>query len=65
MSGDSMRADFAFASDASQIVPGTLECVVPYLRGIVENRGVYGVSRPCVPTESRPGHIAIIGALCV
>ena len=67
MSGDGLRADFAFASNASQIVPGAPERVAPYLRDIVENRGVYGVSHTRVPTESRPGHVAIIGAfwLCV
>ena len=60
-----MRADFAFASNASQIVPGAPERVAPYLRDIVEHRGAYGVSHTHVPTESRPGHVAIIGALCL
>ena len=65
MSGDGLRADFAFTSNASQIVPGAPERIAPYLRDIVENRGAYGVSHTRVPTESRPGHVAIIGALCV
>ncbi|KAH9982964.1 Phosphatidylinositolglycan class N-domain-containing protein [Lactifluus volemus] len=56
--GDGLRADFAFCSNASQIVPGTTERVAPYLRDIVENRGAYGVSHTHVPT---PGHVAIIG----
>src|SRR5260221_7492024 len=65
MSGDGLRADFAFASNASIIVPGVPEHVAPYLRDIVENRGAHGILHMHVQTESRPGHVAIIGALCV
>ncbi len=61
--GDGLRADFAFTANASQIVQGAPERVAPYLRDIVENRGTYGISHTHVPTESRPGHVAIIGAL--
>jgi GPI ethanolamine phosphate transferase 1 len=61
--GDGLRADFAFTANASQIVPDAPERVAPYLRDIVENRGAYGISHTHVPTESRPGHVAIIGAL--
>ncbi|KAF8496185.1 Phosphatidylinositolglycan class N-domain-containing protein [Russula emetica] len=61
--GDGLRADFAFTANASQIVPGTPERVAPYLRDIVENRGAYGISHTHVPTESRPGHVAIIGGM--
>ena len=32
----------------------------PFLRGIVEEAGAYGVSHARVPTESRPGHVALI-----
>lgn len=59
--GDGLRADFVFSANATQIVPDTPERVAPYLRDIVENRGVYGISHTRVPTESRPGHVAIIG----
>ena len=62
--GDGLRADFVFSANATQIVPGTPERVAPYLRDIVEHRGAYGVSHTRVPTESRPGHVAIIGT-CV
>lgn len=61
--GDGLRADFAFSANATQIVPGAPERVAPYLRDIVENRGAYGVSHTRVPTESRPGHVAIIGGM--
>jgi len=60
-----MRSDFAFTANASQILPDATELVASYLKDIVENRGAYGISHTHVPTESRPGHVAIIGALCL
>ncbi|TFY71502.1 hypothetical protein EVG20_g1485 [Dentipellis fragilis] len=61
--GDGLRADFVFSANATAIVPEADERVAPYLRNIVETRGAYGVSHTHVPTESRPGHVAIIGGM--
>ncbi|KAA1466912.1 PigN-domain-containing protein [Dentipellis sp. KUC8613] len=61
--GDGLRADFVFSANATAIVPEADERVAPYLRNVIETRGAYGVSHTRVPTESRPGHVAIIGGM--
>ncbi|KAL4399959.1 Glycosyl phosphatidyl inositol anchor synthesis [Malassezia pachydermatis] len=37
--------------------------VGPFLRGIAQGPGRYGVSHTHVPTESRPGHVALIAGM--
>lgn len=51
---DGLRADSLFTlmhNDSSK---------TPFLRGVIEERGTWGVSHTRVPTESRPGHVALI-----
>jgi GPI ethanolamine phosphate transferase 1 len=63
--GDGLRADLLFTPNAFTDIPGSdsLGVVAPYLRSVVETRGAFGISHTRVPTESRPGHVAIIGEL--
>ncbi|CAL1275668.1 unnamed protein product [Larinioides sclopetarius] len=54
---DGMRADKFFEiSEAG-------ETNSPFLRDIITNVGAWGVSHTRVPTESRPGHVALIGGI--
>ncbi|KAI8339508.1 Phosphatidylinositolglycan class N-domain-containing protein [Chlamydoabsidia padenii] len=52
--GDGLRADKLFELD----INGTSRA--PYLRNIIKEQGAWGISHTRVPTESRPGHVAII-----
>ena len=61
--GDGLRADLLFTPNAFSDIPGSDSLVAPYLRSVVETRGAFGISHTRVPTESRPGHVAIIGEL--
>ncbi|XP_064640731.1 GPI ethanolamine phosphate transferase 1-like [Lineus longissimus] len=51
---DGLRADKAFESDEDQ------RPRAPFLRNIIKYEGAWGVSHTHVPTESRPGHVALI-----
>ena len=51
---DGLRADTVFSLNEGKISPA------PYIRKIIEHKGRWGVSHTHVPTESRPGHVALI-----
>ncbi|XP_062425828.1 GPI ethanolamine phosphate transferase 1 isoform X2 [Rhea pennata] len=51
---DGLRADSLYELNSN----GTPRA--PFLRSILENNGSWGISHTRVPTESRPGHVALI-----
>ncbi|KAK0480758.1 Phosphatidylinositolglycan class N-domain-containing protein [Armillaria novae-zelandiae] len=61
--GDGLRADLLFEPNGFSALPNTPDVVAPHIRAIIEHRGAFGVSHTRVPTESRPGHVAIIGGM--
>ena len=48
---DGLRADKLFENRSIR---------APFIRNVILNKGRWGVSHTRVPTESRPGHVAII-----
>ncbi|OLY78381.1 GPI ethanolamine phosphate transferase 1 [Smittium mucronatum] len=56
---DGLRADRLFEPYKNSTNPNQ-DSLAPYLKSLIESRASYGVSHTQVPTESRPGHVAII-----
>ena len=52
---DGLRADKFFQTSKE-----FLQSRAPFLRDVIKNQGSWGVSHSRVPTETRPGHVAIL-----
>ncbi|KDN39625.1 PigN-domain-containing protein [Tilletiaria anomala UBC 951] len=50
-------------SETLKTLQGTLHPAAPFLHHVAINRGPFGVSHTRVPTESRPGHVALIAGM--
>ncbi|GFO22357.1 GPI ethanolamine phosphate transferase 1 [Plakobranchus ocellatus] len=54
---DGLRADKFFEPDENG------RSRVPFLRKVVEEEGMWGISHTRIPTETRPGHVALLAGV--
>eukprot|EP00026_Physarum_polycephalum_P001275 Phypoly_transcript_01276.p1 GENE.Phypoly_transcript_01276~~Phypoly_transcript_01276.p1 ORF type:complete len:1047 (+),score=198.21 Phypoly_transcript_01276:62-3142(+) len=59
---DGLRADKFFETIVGSTETNPITRA-PFLRSIIEKQGTWGVSHTRVPTETRPGHVALIAGM--